>query len=262
MMIGMVIRKVETGITGLDSMLRGGVPEGRMVLVMGGPGTGKTIFGSQFLYYGATKQQEKTLYISLDESKPHFMEEMLTFGWDFEKLEREKKFTFIDASDIRRIPETAKVGKLPVQGKELARARLIDNIFTMFDGSGSSSIEKFIGDLGAQRVVLDSISGLLFRFPEAWEKRAAILDIMEALDSAGATCLITSEAISIGEERQVQPEEYLSHGAILLQTLGTGERAIRVLKMRGTEVDAIPRPYRIGQAGIEVHSEQSIFSNP
>jgi KaiC/GvpD/RAD55 family RecA-like ATPase len=260
----MVIGKVETGIPGFDNMLQGGFPKGRMILVMGGPGTGKTIFASQFLYYGAAKQDEKTVYISLDENKPHFFEEMFTFGWDFQKLERERKFTFIDASGIRRIPEKTKAEKTKVEkaditGKELARATLINNIFTIFDGTRSTSIERFIGDLGAQRVVLDSISGLLFRFPKSWEKRQSILDIMEALDNVGATCLITSEAISIGEERQVQPEEYLCHGAIVLQTLGTGDRAVRILKMRGTEVDSVPRPYRIGEAGIEVHSDKNIY---
>jgi KaiC/GvpD/RAD55 family RecA-like ATPase len=255
----MVVGRVETGIPGLDNMLRGGFPEGRMVLVMGGPGTGKTIFCSQFLHYGSAKQDEKTVYISLDENKPHFLKEMFTFGWDFQKLEQERKFTFIDASGIRRIPEKAKTDKSDVGGKELARATLIDNIFTIFDGTRSTSIERFIGDLGAQRVVLDSISGLLFRFPKSWEKRQAILDIMEALENIGATCLITSEALSIGEERQVQPEEYLCHGAIVLQTLGTGDRAVRILKMRSTEVDSAPRPYRIGEAGIEVHSGKSIY---
>jgi KaiC/GvpD/RAD55 family RecA-like ATPase len=255
----MVVGRVETGIPGLDNMLRGGFPEGRMVLVMGGPGTGKTIFCSQFLHYGSAKQDEKTVYISLDENKPHFLKEMFTFGWDFQKLEQERKFTFIDASGIRRIPEKAKTDKSDVGGKELARATLIDNIFTIFDGTRSTSIERFIGDLGAQRVVLDSISGLLFRFPKSWEKRQAILDIMEALENIGATCLITSEALSIGEERQVQPEEYLCHGAIVLQTLGTGDRAVRILKMRSTEVDSAPRPYRIGEAGIEVHSDKSIY---
>jgi len=257
----MAIGKVETGIPGLDTMLRGGFPEGRMTLIMGGPGTGKTIFGSQFLHYGAAKQEEKTVYISLDETKADFVEEMLTFGWDFKELEQENKFTFIDASYVRRIPEQAfqprQVSSLPVSGKELARARLIDSIFKTFEGG--RSIDRFIGDLGAQRVVLDSISGLLFRFPEAWEKRQAILDIIEALKTTGATCLITSEAMSTGEERQVQPEEYLSHGAILLHTLRTGGRAIRVLKMRGTEVDSAPRPYEIEGTGIEVYPNQSIY---
>lgn len=258
----MGIRKVGTGIAGLDMMLGGGFPEGRMILVMGGPGTGKTIFGTQFLHYGATEQEEKVVYISLDETKSHFVEEMLTFGWDFQELERKDRFNFIDASNIRRIPEETKLGELRVGGKELARKRLIDSIVIppSYTGSGGShAVERFLGDLGARRIVLDSISGLLFRFPEAWEKRKAILDIMEALSGIDATCLITSEAITIGEERQVQPEEYLSHGAILLQTLGTGERAVRILKMRGTEVDPVPRPYRIGQAGIEVYQDQSIY---
>ena len=254
----MVIR-VETGIAGFDKMLRGGFPHGRMILVIGGPGTGKTIFGSQFLYHGATELGEKSVYISLDETRPHFLEEMLTFGWDFKELERDKRFTFIDASNIRRIPEETKIGVSRVAGKEAARERLKESIFTMYDGTKARAIDRFIGDLGAQRVVLDSISGLTFRFPEAWEKRQAILEIYEALASVGATCLVTSEAISVGEERQVQPEEYLSHGVVLLQTLGTGERAVRIVKMRGTEVDSTPRPYQIGQTGIEVYPEQSIF---
>ena len=252
-----MVTKVKSGITGLDTMLRGGFPEGRMALVMGGPGTGKTVFCSQFLHYGATEQGEKTVYISLDETKSDFLQEMLTFGWNFRELEQDNRFTFIDASHVRSIPEEARVGRLRVGGKELARERLIDSIFKMFEGG--RPIDKFIGDLGAQRVVLDSISGLLFRFPEAWEKRQAILDILEALKSVDATCLITSEAISIGEQRQVQPEEYLCHGAILLQTLRTGDRAISILKMRGTEVDSTPRPYRIEQTGIEVYPEQSMY---
>jgi len=103
------------------------------------------------------------------------------------------------------------------------------------------------------------MSGLTFRFTEAWEKRQAILDIMEALNDIGATCLITSEAISVGEERQVQPEEYLSQGVINLQTLRNGERAVRILKMRGTEVDSVPRPYKIVETGIEVYSDQNIY---
>jgi len=254
----MTIRKVETGISGLDKMLQGGFPEGRMILVTGGPGTGKTIFCSQFLHHGAGKG-DKTVYISLDETKTHFTEEMLTFGWDFKKLEQDNKFKFIDASSVRRIPEQAKMGTIPVEGKELARTRLMDEIITTFNGSRSKGIERMFADFGAQRVVLDSVSGLTFRFPEAWQKRQAILDIMEALNNSEATCLITSEAVTIGEERQVQPEEYLSQGVVHLQTLGTGERAVRILKMRGTEVDSVPRPYKIGETGIEVYSDQSIY---
>jgi KaiC/GvpD/RAD55 family RecA-like ATPase len=257
----MAIRKVETGIAGLDVMLRGGFPLGRMMLITGGPGTGKTVFCSQFLYHGAAKKDEKTMYISLDENKSQFIEEMLTFGWDFKKLEEEERFSFVDASDIRRIPEPAventQSGKTPTSGKDLARARLVEDIFKTWEGG--SSIDRFFGNIGAQRVVLDSISGLTFRFPESWEKRQAILDIMEALNKIPATCLITSEAVSVGERRLVQPEEYLSQGVINLQTHGSGERVIRILKMRGTDADSVPRPYKIMETGIEVYPEQNIY---
>lgn len=241
-------------------MLRGGFPLGRMMLITGGPGTGKTIFGAQFLYHGAARKEEKTMYVSLDETKSQFVEEMLTFGWDFKKLEEDEKFTFIDASDIRRIPQQAvedRQSGMAVSGKELARARLVDEIFKTWEGGGN--IDKFFGNIGAQRVVLDSISGLTFRFPQAWEKRQAILDIMEALNKIPATCLITSEAVSVGERRLVQSEEYLSQGVISLQTLKNGERAVRTLKMRGTDADSVPRPYKIVETGIEIYPDQNIY---
>lgn len=257
----LAIRKVKTGIMGLDTMLRDGVPEGRTTLITGGPGTGKTIFCSQFLHHGTAEEKGRSVYISLDETKSHFLEEMLTFGWDFRKLEQDGMFTFIDASDVRRIPaqafEKGSSGQLPVSGKELARARLLDSILKTFEDT--ISIDRLMGDLRAERVVLDSLSGLTFRFPEAWEKRLAVLDIMEALNDIGATSLIVTEAMSIGEERQVQPEEYLAQGVIQLQTLGTGERAVRILKMRGTEVDSVPRPYKILETGVEVYSGQTIY---
>jgi len=257
----MAIRKVETGIAGLDMMLRGGIPEGRTTLITGGPGTGKTIFCSQFLNHGTTEEKGRSVYISLDETKSHFLEEMLTFGWDFRKREQDEMFTFIDASDVRRIPEQAfeksSTGQLPVSGKEIARVRLLDSILKTFEDS--ISFDRLLGDLSAKRVVLDSLSGLTFRFPEAWEKRLAVLDIMEALNDIGATSIIASEAMSIGEERQIQPEEYLAQGVIQLQTLGTGERAVRILKMRGTEVDSVPRPYKIVETGIEVYPGQTIY---
>jgi KaiC/GvpD/RAD55 family RecA-like ATPase len=242
-----VINKVETGISGLDEMLRGGLPEGRVILAAGGPGTGKTIFCTQFLHHGITNKDEKAVFISLDETKPHYIEEMRTFGWDFEALEQEGKFKFVDASNVRRIPDEAKVGRLQVGGKELGMINLLDMIDTE------------VTKAGVKRVVLDSVSGLVFRFPEPPERRLAVLDIVEALTATGATCLVTSEAISLGENREMQPEEYVSHGVILLQSLQTGERAVRIRKMRGSEVDAIPRPYEIRETGIEVYPSQNVY---
>ena len=62
-------KKVRTGIPGLDELVDGGFPEGRVILVIGGPGTGKTIMCSQFLHKGIYENQENGVFVSLDESK-------------------------------------------------------------------------------------------------------------------------------------------------------------------------------------------------
>ena len=80
---------IKTGIPGLDELVSGGLPEGRVILLIGGPGTGKTILASQFLYNGFSKFGESGIFVSLDKSKDHFYAEMQTFGWNFQKSEDE-----------------------------------------------------------------------------------------------------------------------------------------------------------------------------
>ena len=57
--------RVATGIPGFDEMLEGGYPAGSLITLAGRPGTGKTIFGSQFLYYGAREHGEPGMYVSM-----------------------------------------------------------------------------------------------------------------------------------------------------------------------------------------------------
>ena len=118
-----VLRRAGSGITGLDSLLSGGFPEGKVILVLGEPGTGKTILASQYLNYGATRAGEKGVYVGMNEPKPRFMTEMASLGMDFANLEKEGKFAYVDATEVRRIPEQAKVGRIPVGGREGAVRR-------------------------------------------------------------------------------------------------------------------------------------------
>src|SRR5437870_12347354 len=115
-------RRVSSGISGLDTLLDGGFPEGKVVLVLGEPGTGKTIMVSQFLHNGVTGQGDKGVYIGLNEPKIRFTAEMMSLGMDFSKLEREGKFAYVDATEVRRIPEQPKVGTLAAAGGELGVA--------------------------------------------------------------------------------------------------------------------------------------------
>ena len=242
--------RTPTGIPGLDEMLGGGIPQGRVVLLVGAPGSGKTIFATQFLVNGINKYGENSAFVSLDESKQHYYSEMEKFGWDIAKLEREHKFVFVDASPIRTIPGEVKIGKMTIGKKDFSLLSLIEGI-----KSGVKAIE-------AKRVAIDPIASLIFQFPEAIQRRNAVLDLVEALVETGGTCFLTTELRAPGLERAVQLEEYLAHGVIVLQTVQVGRsivRSLQVEKMRETAIDMQPRPYKITSSGIEVFPKESIY---
>jgi len=228
-------------------MLDGGFNPGRVILVLGEPGSGKTILCSQYLYSGALHDNEKGVFIGLNEPKSRFMSEMRALGMDFEKLEKEGKFAYIDATEVKRIPEQAKVGRIPVGGRELGLVNLMDII--------QEGIEK----VSPRRVVVDSVSDLIFRYPKVEDRRPVVLEIVEALESTSATCLLTSELLSTGDDRELQPEEYLAEGVLLLRTLRKGTRSVQILKMRGSKIDTTPRPYVIREHGIEVYATEEIY---
>ena len=247
-------RSITTGIQGLDELISGGFPEGRIILVVGGPGAGKTILTSQFLYNGIYGQSENGIFVSLDESKNHFYSEMLNFGWDFKKAEDERKFVFIDATRMSRIANLKE--KLyagapnSLRGKQLPIDKLIEEL------------QAKIQQIGAKRVVVDTLASLFYRFPDPVDRRTAGVDLIESLSDLGTTTIITTELRHLSLERNVLDEEYLVHGVIMMQTLfsrGATTRALQVEKMRGANVNTNLVPYTIDRNGIEVFPNMALF---
>src|SRR5438309_10877217 len=96
--------RVKTGIPGLDALLDSGFPSGKVVLILGEPGTGKTILCSQCLHWGAFQGDEKGVYVWMNEPKPRFMTEMNALGMDFARREKDNGFANVDSTELRRIP--------------------------------------------------------------------------------------------------------------------------------------------------------------
>jgi circadian clock protein KaiC len=245
---------VQTGVQGLDELIGGGIPQNRTVLVVGGPGTGKTILAAQFLYKGIHEHNENGVFVSFDESKKQFYSEMAKFSWDFEAAERSRKFAFIDATRMSRIAalkeELYKEESKSIRGKRLSIDKLIEEL------------QATIQSIRAKRVVVDTLAALFYRFSDPVERRNAVVDLIETLSDLGITTMIITELGHLGLERSALEEEYLVHGVIMMQTLfsgGTTTRAIQVEKMRGTKVNASLVPYSIDEKGIEIYPNMPLF---
>jgi len=247
-------RKISTGINGLDELVGGGFPEGRTILVVGGPGSGKTILCSQFLYKGIYENQENAVFVSLDESKDSFYSEMQQFGWDFRKAEEERKFAFVDATRMSRVAmlkeKLYKEEAKSLRGKQLSIDKLIEEL------------QAKIQQTNAKRVVVDTLAALVYRFPDPIERRTTVVDLIESLADLKVTSLVTTELGYLSLERSALEEEFLVHGVIMMQTLfsgGTTTRAIQVEKMRGAKVNPSLVPYSIDRNGIEVFANMPLF---
>jgi circadian clock protein KaiC len=245
---------IPTGVPGLDELISGGFPRGRVILVVGGPGAGKTILASQFLYKGFSDYNENGVLVSLDEAKNHYFAEMLKFGWDFEKAEEESKFYFLDATRLSRVAilkeKMLKEEVSSLRGKEITIDKLVQEL------------DEKVKQVNAKRVVIDTLASLFYRFLDPIERRTAGVDLIESLSDLGATVIITTELNQLGLKRKIMEEEFLVQGSIMMQTLfshGTTTRGLQVEKMRGVSVNNNLVPYTIDSTGIEIYPTMSLF---
>ncbi|MCK5660954.1 MAG: DUF2075 domain-containing protein, partial [Methanosarcinales archaeon] len=78
--------RVPTSIEGFDELIGGGFNEGDVILITGGPGTGKTTFGVEFLYKGITEHNERAVFVTMEENPSRVIKNMWQYGWDLERL--------------------------------------------------------------------------------------------------------------------------------------------------------------------------------
>lgn len=238
------LKKIETGIEGLDEMLRGGLIEGRPYLLSGGPGAGKTILSMQFLLHGANAG-EKTLYVSLEEQAAELEANMSQFGWDMRNIK------IIDTTQETSSGTWMIKSDTIVSRPEFNLANLL------------AVINEKIKEYQPKRMVIDSITSIRMLYGSEIEARRELLSLMNFLMRSGCTTLLTSEAFK-GDttDPEVLMEQFLSSGVLKLYMLdNNGEmiRAISIDKMRGTGFDRHIRPFKITDQGILIFPNESVF---
>ena len=237
--------RISTGITGLDEMLQGGLLANKIILVRGGPGTGKTIFSLQFITEGARKG-EKGIYITLEEPLESVRTTAASLGFDLEKLEKKNMLKLIDGSQL--VYKFSEENKSSYGSPKPVISQMVNQI----------TIEA--KNLEVARLAVDPITSAIIhqRFPT--DKRLEILELIKALRKIRCTSVITSESSSPSED-EFFVEEYLADGVIILaQTLHNFAvtKTVRVEKMRGTGHDDQPRKYEIGDKGLIVYNTEPV----
>ncbi len=246
----------------MDELLGGGYPRGRVILITGGPGSGKTLMTMQFLIDGVERFDERGVFVSLEESRYNLISEMHNFGWDLEKYEKKNQLAIVDASPLRLISKEKEPA--PPVGNE-AQGRDIHIRGPEFSIQALTTvIRSYVRVTRAQRIVIDPITSLSLQFPDVQQRRTALVDLLDAVVSMGTTCLVTSEIGSqIGSgltARDVTPEEYLCHGVIVLHNTHVSGRGVvsslEIEKMRESKHDRQLHPYAITEKGFAVYAER------
>ncbi|MBI4176482.1 MAG: AAA family ATPase [Candidatus Aenigmarchaeota archaeon] len=226
------MERVKSGIPGLDELTGGGLPRNHLILVTGTSGTGKTVFGTQFVYTGVKRFRENSVYLSFEEPAETIAENAKGFGWDFKELERQGKFTFIKYDPYH-----------------------IEDVFDI--------LESEIRNIKATRVVVDSISALGLHVRDDAELRRMIFNLSLALRKLSCTSIIISEIVpgTRGLSRY-GVEEFVADGVIVLyyERIETSfARTLHVWKMRGSKHSEKLHPYKIDTSGITVYPEEEAF---
>jgi circadian clock protein KaiC len=228
--------KAATGIVGFDEITGGGLPCGRTTLLLGGPGSGKTIFGLQFLAHGARKFAEPGIFVAFEETSNRIVANAESFGWDLNEL-RKKELFFLDAQPT---PDLVQSGNFDLGGMLAALGAQVD-------------------EMGAKRIVFDAMDILLALLPDAAARRQEIYRLHDWLLARELTGLITAkaggdEASSINQHEFGFMQFMVDCAVILNHSVqqGVSQRNLRVQKFRGTSFDENESPFLIGASGLEV----------
>jgi circadian clock protein KaiC len=204
--------RVKTGIPGLDPLIQGGLQQGDFVLLLGDLGTGKTVFSSEFIYNSAKQFNEKAVFATFEEDTSSLKRNLLRFGMDFDALEKEGKVKILDLEAL--------------EGRGM--------------GSNIEALLKALDDIGARRLVVDSLTAFMSGAEAKFDYSFLMHLIYKTLKREGVTTLMTvSHPQGIGVSQDIGVEEFVADGIFELKNYISRDIEIKtqflIRKLRGTE---------------------------
>jgi KaiC/GvpD/RAD55 family RecA-like ATPase len=225
--------RISTGTDGLDDLLDGGLPEDRLYIVSGPPGSGKTTLSAQFVTEG-TRNNEKCIYLTMHETRSELVNDMSNFTFGFDKAVQSQKLRFMNIMSEEVKQALSQYGHEP---------------------GLTGRVPALIDELNVDRAVIDSTM-LLQHFLDDPEEE--LTEFITALKDTEATVLLISE---MTDPSSYSKEHYLAHGVIFFHNFleNTGmTRAIQIIKMRGTAIDCDMRKISFSNHGLAVHPDEEI----
>jgi len=224
--------KCPTGITGFDQITEGGLPKNRTTLITGSAGSGKTLWGIDFLVKGASEYNEPGIFLSFEETEEELYEDVASLNLNLRELVSQKKIHL----------EHVVLERKDIQESDFN----LEGLFIR--------LEHAINAIGAKRVVLDSIESLFAGLTDPGILRVEIKRLFRWLKQKRVTTLITGEP-GKGFYTRHGLEEYISDCLIFLDNRVSEQiaiRRIRVVKYRGSNHGTNEYPFVIDKDGLSV----------
>ncbi|MFT4310517.1 MAG: RAD55 family ATPase [Candidatus Woesearchaeota archaeon] len=223
--------RAQTGIVGFDAIIEGGLKRKTATMIAGGPGSGKSTMGLQYLYNGAMQYQEPGIYITFEQQTDALVEAGIMFGWDMQRVQDEHLLVIREYT--------------PEQLHKMLTA-------------GGGSFRDLIDSIGAVRVVIDSITAFMLMYKGEKAQRKACIDLFHSLAKWGCTTVVIVEEEYKSGDHHSSVLEYETDGVIILYNERKGDirqRSLEIFKMRGTRHAGRIFPMKLTPQGLVVYPQ-------
>ena len=233
-------RRLGTGVPGLDDMLSGGIPAGDAVMIAGPTGSGKTTFATQFVAEGI-RTGDSVVVAVFEEYPERYIEHARARGVDFQ--------TMIAANRLKVIY---------LRPLDLS----VDETL--------AEILHSVSDIGASRVVIDSMSGFEIALAPTFREdfRESLYRLVGALTAVGVTVLMTNEVAGAGPAGAMnfagERVYFLTDDIIIqrhIELEGQLRTVVAVIKMRGGSRSHDFREYTITSEGAVIGETLQQYQN-